>query len=351
MENSHLFTNINTSFDKQQNPLQSIELPCDKEYNQVNLGAAAYFLLLDYPADVKVYVSLNSNRESAFLVDNRNTGFRINDVYTPQGLVSMTKNVYLWTEGITGLLEKDGTPYKIRLALSALPQFEIINNSAINAIESIGQIGRIDGLIGYPSRAKTLCGLLQPKFSQQISLAQAAFGGAGVAQLFLGETESKIYVGDLKENSFYMLVCEAVLDMEMLGTNWNQQNFSTSGKRYMPSMSAHAHIGLKINANITNPNIHLTPNQLFTITAKTLWGVMNWGYKSQDFAFGGGHSFDNQGKFQFTGNYIRENFLDDEGNLTFHADLQYIRGAAEDSTIGNNTNSKMSYQFAFYEII
>lgn len=347
--NDTLFTPINTSFDKQQNPLQSIELPCDVEYKQVNLGAAAYFLLLDYPADVKVYVSLNSNRDSAFLVDNRNTGFKINDVYTPQGLVSMTKNVFLWTEGITGLVEKDNTPYKLRVALSALPQFEIINNSAINAIESIGQIGRIDGLVGYPSRAKTICGLLQPKFSQQISLANAAYGS--IAQLFLGEVETKLYVGELKENSFYMLLCEAVLDVEMLGTAWNQQNFSISGKRYMPSMSAHAHLGLKINENITNPNIHLSPNKLFTITAKTLWGAMNWGYKSQDFGYGGGHSFDNQGKYQFTGNFITENFLDDEGNLNFHADLQYIRGAEEDSTIGNNTNSKMSYQFAFYEIL
>ncbi|WP_300447591.1 hypothetical protein [uncultured Helicobacter sp.] len=138
-----LFSKQNTSFAKQQNPLQSLELPCDREYNQVNLGACAYFLLLDYPVDVKVYISLNPERKDAFLVDNRNTGFRITDVYTSKGVPAQVQNVYLWTEGITNLQDSKGGAAKVRIASSGVYSFEILNNSSINAISQVGNIGKI----------------------------------------------------------------------------------------------------------------------------------------------------------------------------------------------------------------
>lgn len=153
--NTPLYSDINTSFAQQQNPLRSIELPCDKEYTQVNLGSCAYFLLLDYPADVRVYISLNPERKDAFLVDNRNTGFKINDVYTQQGIPSFTKNVYLWTEGITNLRDYNGGSAKVRIATSGVYSFEILNNSSINAIAQIAEVGRVNSIGGYPATAIT----------------------------------------------------------------------------------------------------------------------------------------------------------------------------------------------------
>lgn len=152
---TNLYSDINTSFAQQQNPLRSIELPCDKEYTQVNLGSCAYFLLLDYPADVRVYISLNPERKDAFLVDNRNTGFKINDVYTQQGIPSFTKNVYLWTEGITNLRDYNGGAAKVRIATSGVYSFEILNNSSINAISQIAEVGRVNSIGGYPATAIT----------------------------------------------------------------------------------------------------------------------------------------------------------------------------------------------------
>lgn len=155
-----LFTTKNTSFDKQQNPFEYLEFPCDKEYNQLAIGACAYFLLLDYPTDVRVYVSMNPERKNAVLIDNRNTGFKISDVYSEYGIPANARNAYIWTEGITKLTDKAGGAGKIRIVTSSIYSFEILNNSSINSISSIGEIGKINSIGGYPAiaRVKTEAG-------------------------------------------------------------------------------------------------------------------------------------------------------------------------------------------------
>lgn len=154
MPNDTLFTTKNTSFDKQQNPFEYLEFPCDKEYTQLAIGACAYFLLLDYPADVRVYVSMNPERKNAVLVDNRNTGFRITDVYSKLGIPANARNAYIWTEGVTRLTDKSGGVAKIRIVTSSLYSFEILNNSSINSITSIAEIGKVNSIGGYPAVAR-----------------------------------------------------------------------------------------------------------------------------------------------------------------------------------------------------
>lgn len=161
MPSTSLFTTQNTSFDKQQNPFEYLEFPCDKEYTQLGIGACAYFLLLEYPTDVRVYVSMNPERKNAVLVDNRNTGFRITDVYSELGIPANARNAYIWTEGITRLTDKSGGVAKIRIVTSSLYSFEILNNSSINSISSIAEIGKINSIGGYPAvaRVKTEAGM------------------------------------------------------------------------------------------------------------------------------------------------------------------------------------------------
>lgn len=162
------FKDINTSFDLQQNPLRSYEFPCNKIYKGARLGACSYLLLLDYPSDVKVYISLNSNREQAIQIDNRNTGFRISEVFSKEGIKSFAQDVQLWTEGITNLVELDGTPKKIRIITSNVVGFEALNNSSINSIKSIGEIGKINAIGGFPQTAtiKSIFGY-EPQWNNQ----------------------------------------------------------------------------------------------------------------------------------------------------------------------------------------
>lgn len=354
--NDTLFTPINTSFDKQQNPLQSIELPCDVEYKQVNLGAAAYFLLLDYPSDVKIYVGLNSNRDSAFLVDNRNTGFKINDVYTPQGLVSMTKNVYLWTEGITRLQNPDGTPYKIRIAISALAQFEILNNSSINSIESIGQIGRIDGLVGYPRTALTFCGQVNP---QKVGTCTGYRGGYTVntGYLFENMQNKKINISNIySPNKNYILMAKSVLDPEMTSPSISSNDITINGvkRRFSPGLSTHFHLGVHFNKTPKDFPI-IPPNNLFSLCACSYLSAftyfLNDSSPSPYLAMAQGNSLEQNSSYQFSGQFLFDNFLDEDLNLTIEADIDQINNATfEGDAPANTTNTKASFQFAIFEV-
>lgn len=150
------FSDINTSFDLQQNPLRSYELACNEILKGVRLGSATYLLLLDYPSDINVYISLNSNRQQAIKLDNRNTGFRIKEVFSEYGVKSIAQDVYIWTDKITKLTESDGSAKKIRIVTSGIPGIEVLNNSSINSIASIGEIGKINSINGYPTSANIL---------------------------------------------------------------------------------------------------------------------------------------------------------------------------------------------------
>lgn len=329
MNENQLFTGINTSFNKQQNPLRTFEFPCDKEYEQMNIGACSYFLLSEYPIDVKVYISLNPERKDAFLVDNRNTGFRINDVYSKEGIPSFVKDVYVWTEGITGLHDSDGSPKKVKIITSSIPSFEILNNSSINSIESIGQIGSINGLVGYPQGAITMCGIISPKSTPPVPTPYN----------YYGEKEEVVNLKDvINDNGDYIISCKAVLDPEMY-----QQVNATS--RFAP-YGLHAHAGIILPDTTT---LDIPPNRMFSFMSRSMRYVCGY-YAGGEQVVGGIGGQSDEASWQYSGAYIRRNFMDSEGNLKFKVELGQLGWATAAELTPSTTQSKLTYQIAAFRI-
>lgn len=329
MNENQLFTGINTSFNKQQNPLRTFEFPCNKEYEQMNIGACSYFLLSEYPIDVKVYISLNPERKDAFLVDNRNTGFRINDVYSKEGIPSFVKDVYVWTEGVTGLHDSDGTPKKVKIITSSIPSFEILNNSSINSIESIGQIGSINGLVGYPQGAITMCGIISPKSTRPVPTPYT----------YYGEKEEVVNLKDvINDNGDYIISCKAVLDPEMY-----QQINATS---MFASYGLHAHAGIILPDTTT---LDIPPNKMFSFMSRSIRYLCGYFAGGNQVAGGIGGQSD-EASWQYSGAYIRQNFMDNEGNLKFKVELGQLGWATAAEMAPSTTQSKLTYQIAAFRI-
>ena len=256
MNNVELFSNKNTSFSKQQNPLKKFELPCDREYIQMNIGACSYFLLSEYPADVEVYISLNPEFKDAFKVDNRNTGFKIKEVYTPEGVPSFVKDVYLWTKGITKLTDAGGGAAKMRIVTSALYSFDILNNSSINSIASIGEIGKINSIGGYPAIAKVK--------------TESGIGNADLAKLMIIDTDALNFFQKEKQYTFTFemrFYGDFITNMMTNGGNiqlfCGMQNKSTGTFLFIATANIHAVWkgsaggGMTINANTISGSLQL----------------------------------------------------------------------------------------------
>ena len=337
MERDTLYSNINTSFNKQQNPLRTFELPCDREYVQMPIGACNYFLLSEYPVDVEVYVSLNPNRKDAFKVDNRNTGFKIGDVYTRDGVPSFVKDVYVWTEGITNLHDSQGKPASVKIVTSSIPSFEILNNSSINSIESIGQIGSINGLVGYPDGAITVCGLLLPTFVRWVGSAQLTKVGEYKARVSQVINLSKT----VSPNRDYIVSAKGILDPEVV------LPLSTASHSSICEINCtHAHIGIVLPESTELP---MPNNKIFPLLAKSFALGMRLSETVQQIQNIGAGTIDNEGSYQYSGEYILKNFCDSEGNLTLQGDITCYTYAENPSSLPLQfTNTKMSYQVSAY---
>lgn len=350
--NNHLFTDINTSFDKQQNPLRTFEFPCDKEYEQMNIGSCSYFLLSEYPADVEVFVSLNPEFKDAFKVDNRNTGFKINDVYTKGGVPSFVKDVYIWTKGITGLTDSNGKPKSVKILTSGIPSFEILNNSSINSIESIGQIGRINGLVGYPQNSLTLCGQESPRFIGN----QTAKPSAWVWAIWKDDNE---YIVDFKKINFnknknYIIKATSILDPELVPVSqdgYPRKDPEGRWGNHPSNLSCHFHIGIRLDY-ATNTNLYIPPNKQFTINAKSY----AMGYCLRNISsnigteIGMGSNLSQENGYQYSGEYIYDNFLkQDDLTMKIQCEITQVSAWSEDTGIPGTTNTKASYQVAIYE--
>lgn len=341
MSRDTLFTDINTSFNKQQNPIKTFELPCDREYNQMNLGSCSYFLLSEYPTDVEVYISLNPERKDAFKIDNRNTGFKINDVYSQQGVPSFVKDVYLWSKGITNLTEPDGKPKKIKIVTSGIPSFEILNNSSINSIESIGQIGSINGLVGYPQGAITICGVITPALIKVYPTNWYSYAEWNT------DTSFKQDASIIDPHREYIISAKGILDPEIVlpcvTTN-------RPPDKVMGACTVHAHAGIKLSPN---SQIQAGTNRLYSMLAKsyTSW---NWVAIQTEiapdksvFALGSGH-IDNEASYQFSGKYILENFVQEDNTLEFAFSIRQFSIYEEANVERGVTNTKLAYQISAY---
>lgn len=329
MNNAELFSNKNTSFSKQQNPLKKFELPCDREYTQMNIGACSYFLLSEYPTDVEIYISLNPEFKDAFKVDNRNTGFRISEVYTPQGVPSFVKDVYLWTKGVTNLTEADGTPKKVKIVTSGISGFEILNNSSINSIESIGEIGTINGLVGYPQGAITMCGILSPNRTPPVP----------APYMYFAEKTEVVALGDkIMDGRDYIISCQAVLDPEMYAQVNAVNNFAPYG--------LHAHAGIILPDTTT---LDIPPNKMFSFMSRSMRYVCGY-FSGNSQVVGGIGGQKDEASWQYSGKFIRENFLDSEGNLTFKIELGQLGWASAQELAPETTQSKLTYQIAAYRV-
>lgn len=336
MNQNQLFTDLNTSFNKQQNPLRNFELPCNREYERMNIGACSYFLLSEYPADVEVFISLNPEFKDAFKVDNRNTGFKISDVYSQQGVPSFVKDVYIWTKGITNLTDSDGKPKKVKIITSSIPSFEILNNSSINSIESIGQIGSINGLVGYPQGAITLCGLLVPTFTRWVGSAQLE--KVGEYKTSVSEILDMGSILDPYRN--YIVSAKGIIDPEVV------LPLSTASHSGITEIcSAHMHAGIVLPPESPLPH---APNNLFPLMAKSYVIGFRPSQAGGNLQNCGGGTISDEGSFQYTGKYILENFCNAEGKLEFKLDMTCYM-YAEGATAGaQRTNTKASYQISAY---
>lgn len=331
MNENQLFSGVNTSFNKQQNPLRTFEFPCDKEYEQMNIGACSYFLLSEYPIDVKVYISLNPERKDAFLVDNRNTGFRISDVYSKEGIPSFAKDVYIWTEGITKLRDESlGGAARVRIITSGLSGFEILNNSSVNSIDRIGQIGRIDGLVGYPQGAITLCGLALPIY-------KGAYQGGSLFEI---NQEFDFDLSAVKANRDYMLMAKAVLDPELASLVSRDTTFSTIG-----SITAHFHAGVILPDTTSLP---MPPNKMFPLIAQS-YALVRQATDAPVSYIAAGSSLNMSASYQYTGEYLLREFINTEGKATFGIDLRALLWG-EGTLSPQITNTKASYQIAAFEV-
>lgn len=345
MNQNQLFTGINTSFNKQQNPLRTFEFPCDKEYEQMNIGSCSYFLLSEYPADVEVFVSLNPEFKDAFKVDNRNTGFKINDVYTKEGVPSFVKDVYIWTKGITGLTDTStGRAKSVKIITSGIPSFEILNNSSINSIESIGQIGSINGLVGYPQGAITMTGILAPAFIRDW---QPQFNYGKINE-FYSKRDLTINLGEkISTTKSYIISAQGILDPELV---LPLQQVGAEASAIAPmTLFCHAHAGL-----IVNDTSELTPskNKMFSLLAKSFAlssAVTDEGTGTRAFYTNGSGAIDNEFSIQFTGEEILRNFVDSNGLATFRVEIrQYTQRDDTTETKEKTTNTKLCYQMSAY---
>lgn len=344
MNNVELFSNKNTNFSKQQNPLKKFELPCDREYTQMNIGACSYFLLSEYPADVEVYISLNPEFKDAFKVDNRNTGFKINEVYTPQGVPSFVKDVYLWTKGITGLTDFDGKPKSVKIITSGIPSFEILNNSSINSIESIGQIGSINGLVGYPQGALTMTGILAPAYIRSWQPPS----NYGVIHEFYSQKDLVVPLGErISPTRSYIISAQGILDPELV---LPLQQVGEIARAIAPmTLFCHTHAGLIVN---DTSEFTPSPNKMFSLLAKSFalsTAVSEEGTGTRAFYTNGSGEIDNEFSIQFTGEEILRNFVNSEGNATFRVEIrQYTQRDYTTETTQKTTNTKLCYQMSAY---
>lgn len=341
---NQLFTDLNTSFDKQQNPLRTFEFPCDKEYEQMNIGSCSYFLLSEYPADVEVFVSLNPEFKDSFKVDNRNTGFKINDVFTKSGVPSFVKDVYIWTKGITGLTDSNGKPKSVKIITSGIPSFEILNNSSINSIESIGQIGSINGLVGYPQGALTMTGILAPAY---IRSWQPALN-YGVINEFYSQRDLVVPLGErISPTRSYIISAQGVLDPELV---LPLQQVGGAASAIAPmTLFCHTHAGLMVN---DTSDFTPSPNKMFSLLAKSFalsTAVSDEGTGTRAFYTNGSGEIDNEFSIQFTGEEILRNFVNSEGNATFRVEIrQYTQRDYTTETTQKTTNTKLCYQMSAY---
>lgn len=344
MNQNQLFTDLNTSFNKQQNPLRNFELPCNREYERMNIGSCSYFLLSEYPADVEVFISLNPEFKDAFRVDNRNTGFKISDVYSQHGVPSFVKDVYIWTKGITNLTDSDGSPKKVKIITSSIPSFEILNNSSINSIESIGQIGSINGLVGYPQGAITMTGILVPSYirSWQPPL------NYGKINEFYASRDLVVPLGSkINPNRSYIISAQGILDPELV---LPLQQMGAAAAAIAPmTLFCHTHAGLMVN---DNSDFTPSPNKMFSLLAKSFalsTAVTDEGTETRAFYTNGSGEIDNEMSIQFTGEEILRNFVNSEGNATFRVDIrQYTQRDNTAETVNKTTNTKLCYQMSAY---
>lgn len=343
MERDTLYSNTNTSFNKQQNPLRTFELPCDREYVQMPIGACNYFLLSEYPVDIDVYVSLNPNRKDAFKVDNRNTGFKISDVYTREGVPSFVKDVYVWTEGITNLHDNQGRPASVKIVTSSIPSFEILNNSSINSIESIGQIGSINGLVGYPQGAQVITGHIIPEFVKSFTPP------INYGLLFdFEKTQREVSnLGNIISPSrTYIISAQGILDPELVVP---LQQTHAQLKAAMTSF-IHTHAGLVIQNE--GDNIKKPPNGLFSIMAKSFAlssALSEEGTSTRAFYTNGSGAIDNAFSIQFSGEELLRHFVDSEGNIAFELHIREVKQRdGSDEAKARVTNTRLTYQISAY---
>lgn len=344
MNQNQLFTDVNTSFNKQQNPLRNFELPCNREYERMNIGACSYFLLSEYPADVEVFISLNPEFKDAFKVDNRNTGFKISDVYSQQGVPSFVKDVYIWTKGITNLTDSDGSPKKVKIITSSIPSFEILNNSSINSIESIGQIGSINGLVGYPQGALTMTGILAPTY---IRSWQPIYN-YGIIHEFYSKKDLVVPLGErISATRSYIISAQGILDPELV---LPLQQVDGAAAAVAPmTLFCHTHAGIIVN---DTSEYTPSPNKMFSLLAKSFSlssAVSDEGTGTRAFYTNGSGAIDNEFSIQFTGEEILRNFVNSEGNATFSVEIrQFTQRDYTAETTQRTTNTKLCYQMSAY---
>ena len=335
MSRDTLYSNINTSFNKQQNPLRTFELPCDKEYVQMPIGACSYFLLSEYPADVEVFVSLNPNRKDAFKVDNRNTGFKINEVYTPEGVPSFVKDVYVWTEGITNLHDNNGKPASVKIVTSSLPSFEILNNSSINSIESIGQIGSINGLVGYPQGAIAITGMISPAYKGEYKISSDF-----IWQEWETTKSEILTIPNIDPRRQYIVSGKAILDPELVvpvPAAWTT--------KVLGSVNIHTHAGIVLRQD--SP-LRQTPDGIMSLYGISFsLGEYHTAGGATTKTYGGG-VLNNDMSLQVSGQFILDNFLQDDGSIAVEVHIRQIGQQQNDTAERNWTNTKSTYQISAY---
>ncbi|MDE7235819.1 MAG: hypothetical protein K2N45_04265, partial [Helicobacter japonicus] len=220
---------------------------------------------------------------------------------------------------------------------SSIPSFEILNNSSINSIESIGQIGSINGLMGYPQGAMAIDEILTPVYVRNIP---SPTGADNIA--YFKATISSIMSGSsIAVNRDYMIGGVGVLDPEITipaGTGWR------SGIANI--ISTHLHVGLRMR---DDSPLQIPPNKMYPILAKTYLGGICGDRIGTDVAFSfitPSGTFDNSATYQFSGKFILDNFVQDDGNIEVIGEMGLYRLAEEG--LGRETNTKATYQVSLY---
>ncbi|MDE7235965.1 MAG: hypothetical protein K2N45_05015, partial [Helicobacter japonicus] len=213
---------------------------------------------------------------------------------------------------------------------SSIPSFEILNNSSINSIESIGQIGSINGLVGYPQGAITITDIIIPERRTPAIINGNLFGWH----------KEKAYTQNMQHinpGEEYILSCKGVIDPEL--TYLVNANIGGKMNRHI---NLHFHAGVMLPESTT---LDTPPNKMFSLMATSFSCVAaamgeNWVVTST--------GLDNQESYQFSGDFIIKNFMDSEGNITFKVELTQHLGNDASTSAADITNTKATYQISAY---